>query len=132
MCDRLETGSHGGLINLTRTFHCSVSASAPLAGVAAVGKSFLCIPGITVVKSTVLGCVACGILTASLVAFPVPEVDADISASSLVVALSPDTAGFKGLDVTSCPAIGYELVGDVEATSSAWAACVSTCGSGWG
>jgi hypothetical protein len=65
------------------------------------------------VKSTNLGCVAWGILTASLVAFAVSGACSELS----VDVLSPETAGFKGLDVISFVWIGYELVGEVDAGS---------------
>jgi hypothetical protein len=61
--------------------------------------------------------VAWGILTASLVAFPVSGVPT--GSESAVDALSPETAGFKGLEVISFVAMGYELVGEVDAGSRA-------------
>jgi len=54
-------------------------------------------------------------LTASLVAFPVSGVP--IGSESLVEVLSPEMAGFKGLEWISFVAMGYELVGEVDAGS---------------
>jgi hypothetical protein len=73
-----------------------MSASSPLLGVADVGRSDLWIPGTTVVKSTVPGClvVVPGIATGSTVAASLGSLGAAASVS--LAWLCAEVAGFNG------------------------------------